>query len=163
VIANKQTNGKEVTSIFLADDHEMIRRFIKRLLKEEVDLCVVGEAANGLDAAQMVANLKPDILITDLSMPGLDGIEVTRRVRQSSPKTMVIVLSMWNPSRYAEEAKKAGAFTYMIKDSAINDLVPAIRAAIDHRRNGNSQSPESTPKAPSLDAMGDDIRKGDIK
>jgi len=131
-----------VTSIFLADDHEINRRLIKRLLKEEENLCVVGEAGNGLDAAQMVADLKPDILINDLSMPGLDGIEVTRRVRQSSPQTRVIVLSMWDPRRYAEVAKKAGAFTYMVKDSAVSNLVPAIRAAMDRGRHGNSQLTE---------------------
>jgi len=125
-----------VTSIFLADDHEINRRFIKRLLKEEEDLCVVGEAANGLDAARMVAELKPDILITDLSMPGLDGIEVTRQVRESSPQTKVIVLSMWDPLRYSEATKKAGAVAYIVKDSAINSLVPCIRA-IDRQGNGN--------------------------
>jgi two-component system, NarL family, invasion response regulator UvrY len=147
-----------VTSIILADDHASIRRFIKRLLKEEEDLCVVGEAGNGLDAAQMVADLKPDILITDLSMPGLDGIEVTQRVRKSSPQTMVIVLSMWDPGKYAEAAKKAGAIAYMVKDSAIKSLVPAIRAAMDRQRNGNSQLPESAPAMPPLDA-----EKGDFE
>ena len=126
-----------MTSIFLADDHEINRRLIKRLLKEETDLCIVGEAANGLDVVQMVADLKPDILITDLSMPGLDGIEVTRQVRELLPQTRVIVLSMWEPGRYAEAAKKAGAVSYIVKDSAINSLVPTIRAAIDHQASGS--------------------------
>lgn len=134
-----------MTSIFLADDREINRRLIKRLLEEEEDLCVVGEADNGLEAARMVADLKPDILITDLSMPGLDGIEVTRRVRESSPQTRVIVLSMWNPERYAEAARKAGAVTYVVKDSAINNLIPAIRSAMDRQRNDNSQL-ESIPR-----------------
>ena len=125
-----------MTSIFLVDDFEMNRRLIKRLLEEEEDLCVVGEAGSGLDAVRMVAALKPDILITDLSMPGLDGIEVTRRVRESSPQTRVIVLSMWDPGKYAEAAKKAGAVAYIVKDSAINSLVPCIRA-IDRQGNGN--------------------------
>jgi len=138
VIDNKQAEGKEVISIFLADDHEINRRLIKRLLKEEADLCVVGEADNGLEAARMVTDLKPDILITDLSMPGLDGIEVTRRVRESSPQTRVIVISMWEPERYAEAVKEAGAVAYIVKDSAINSLVPAIRAATDRQGNSNS-------------------------
>lgn len=117
-------------SIFLTDDHAPIRRFIRRLLEKEADLTVVGEASNGIDAVKLVAELRPNVLITDLSMPGLDGIEVTRRVRESVPQTMVIVLSMWDPKRYAEAAKKAGASAYVVKDMAVGELVHTIRTGM---------------------------------
>lgn len=128
-----------MTSIFLADDHRGIRRFIRILLEEEADFSVVGEAANGIDAVKLVADLKPDILITDLSMPGLDGIEVTRRVRKASPPTLVIVLSDWDVSFYGEAAKQAGAVGYVVKGSALTDLLPALRAALDSQRNHNGE------------------------
>jgi len=130
LIAEQPKEAVGMVTILLADDHAAVRRFIKILLRGEVDFSVVGEAANGVDAVKLVAELKPDILVTNLTMPGLDGIEVTRRVRESSPPTMVIVLSMWDPGRYAETAKKAGAVTYIVKDSAVDNLVPAIRAAM---------------------------------
>jgi DNA-binding NarL/FixJ family response regulator len=129
-----------MVSILLADDNARIRRFIRILLEEEADLSVVGEAANGIDAVKLVADLKPDILITDLSMPGLDGIEVTRRIRKASPPTMVIVLSTWDTSSYGEAAKQAGAVGYVVKDSADTKLMPAIQAALDSRRNHGKES-----------------------
>jgi DNA-binding NarL/FixJ family response regulator len=124
-----------MASIVLADDHRSIRRFIRIRLEEEADISVVGEAANGIDAVKIVAELKPDILITDLSMPGLDGIEVTRRVMKILPQTIVIVLSSWDVGCYVEAAKQAGAVSYVMKDSADTKLVPAIRAALDSKRN----------------------------
>ena len=128
-----------MTSILLADDHMLIRRLTKRLLQEETDLAVVGEAANGIDAVKLAAELKPDILVTDLSMPGLDGIEVTRQVRKASPQTIVIVLSNWDAGSRAQEAKQAGAVAYVDKDSADGTLVPVIRAALDRKRNHNGE------------------------
>lgn len=124
-----------MTSNFLADDHRGIRRFIRILLEEEADFSVVGEAANGIDAVKLVADLKPDILITDLSMPGMDGIEVTRQVRKTLPQIIVIVLSDWDACNYAEAAKQAGAVNYVAKRSADTNLVSAIRAALDSKRN----------------------------
>jgi len=138
-IAAKWLKGEGMTSIVLADDHAALRRFIKRLLREEADFSVVGEASNGIDAVKLVAELKPDILITDLTMPGLDGIEVTRQVRKVWPPTLVIVLSFWDATRYGETAKQAGAVGYVVKDSAVTKLVPAIRTALDSKRNHNGE------------------------
>ncbi len=118
-------------SIFLADDHASIRRFIGRLLEKEADFSVVGEAANGIDAVKLVAELRPDVLITDLSMPGLDGIEVTRQVRKASPQTVVVLLSMADAERDVVAAKQAGASAYMRKDLAVRELLHTIRTVID--------------------------------
>ncbi|MFH0769071.1 MAG: response regulator transcription factor [Chloroflexota bacterium] len=118
-------------SIFLADDHAIIRRFIKRLLEEEADLSVIGEAANGIDAVKLVAELKPDILITDLSMPGLDGIEVTRRVRKASPQTLIVALSNWDAQKNVVAAKQAGASAYVVKNLAVGELVHTVRMVMD--------------------------------
>jgi DNA-binding NarL/FixJ family response regulator len=128
-----------MVTILLADDHAAVRRFIKILLRGEVDFSVVGEAANGIDAVKLVAELKPDILVTDLTMPGLDGLEVTKRVRKASPQTVVIVLSSWDAGSRAKAAKQAGAVCYVVKDSADTKLVPAIRAALDSKRNHNGE------------------------
>ncbi len=101
-------------SIFLADDHAPIRRFIRRLLEEEADLSVVGEAANGIDAVKLVAEFKPNVLITDMNMPGLDGIEVTKQVRKASPQTVVVVLSSLDAERNVVAVKQAGASAYVV-------------------------------------------------
>jgi DNA-binding NarL/FixJ family response regulator len=139
IIAEQSKERGRMTSILLADDHARIRRFIRILLEEESDFSVVGEAANGIDAVNLVAELKPNILITDLSMPGLDGIEVTRRVRKILPQIVVIILSSWDVGCYVEAAKQAGAVSYVMKDSADTKLVPAIRAALDSKRNHNGE------------------------
>jgi two-component system, NarL family, invasion response regulator UvrY len=131
--------GEGMTSIVLADDHRSIRRFVRIRLEEEADISVIGEAANGIDAVKIVAELKPDVLITDLSMPGLDGIEVTRRVRKILPQIIVIILSNWDAGCYVEAAKQAGAVGYIAKNSADTKLVPAIRAALDSKRNHNGE------------------------
>ncbi len=128
-----------MTSILLADDYAPFRRLIRRLLEKEADLSIVGEAANGIDAVKLVTQLKPDILVTDLSMPGLNGIEVTRQARKASPQTLVVVLSSWDADSRAEAAKQAGAVDYILKDSADRRLVPAIRAALDSKRNHNGE------------------------
>ncbi len=140
-------------SLFLADDYANIRHFIRRLLEKEADFSVVGEAANGIDAVKLVAELKPDVLITDLSMPGLDGIEVTKRVRKASPQTAVVVLSSWDAERYVVAAKQAGASVYMVKNLAVEEFVHTIRTVVDSRADHCShqkrQSNEECGKTPS--------------
>jgi two-component system response regulator NreC len=114
----------------LADDHHIVRQGLRSLLEGEADFKVVGDVSDGLQAVRMVENLKPDILVLDLMMGGLNGLEVTRQVSKQSPKTAIIILSMYNNEAYVLEALKAGAKGYVLKDSTTDELVKAVREAV---------------------------------
>jgi two-component system response regulator NreC len=114
-------------TIVLADDHRVVREGLRALLEAEADLNVIGDAGDGLSAIRLVNRLKPDVLLLDLMMPGLNGQEVTRQVRKSSPKTRVIVLSMHSSEPYVMEVLRNGAAGYVLKDASYTDLIRAIR------------------------------------
>ena len=118
-------------TIVLADDHQIVRQGIRTLLEDEPDLHVIGEAADGIEAARLVKSLQPDILVVDLKMPGLNGIEVTRQAREHSPKTGVVILSMYRSKAYVLEVLNAGAKGYVVKESTSDELVRAIHEADD--------------------------------
>ncbi len=111
-----------------------MRQGLRALLNEQPDISVVGEAADGPEATQLVERLKPDVLVVDMMMGGMNGIEVTRNVRKLSPKTCVVVLSMHADEGYVLEALRAGARAYVLKDSIADDLLHAMREAILGRR-----------------------------
>lgn len=121
-------------TIVLADDHQVVRQGLRALLETQEDFSIVGEAADGITAAQMVENLKPNILVLDLMMTGMNGLEVTRQVSKRSPKTIVVILSMHNNEGYVLEALRAGAKAYILKESSADELVRAIREVIAGRR-----------------------------
>jgi two-component system response regulator NreC len=116
------------TRILLADDHAVVRQGFKMILSAQTDMEIVGEAANGREAVELAEQLKPDIVVMDVAMPELNGIEATRRVASSLPHTRVIALSMHKDSVYVREILRAGARGYLLKDSGAEDLVRAIRA-----------------------------------
>lgn len=113
-------------TIILADDHHIVRQGFKSLLENHGGFSVVAEAGDGLEALRLTARLKPDVLVVDLMMPGLNGIEVTRRIAKLSPHTKVIILSMYMDEPYVIEALQNGASGYVLKESNISDLVKAI-------------------------------------
>ena len=113
--------------IVLAEDHHLVRKGLKSLLAKERDFDVVGEASDGLEALQMTEKLKPDVLLLDLAMPRMHGLEVIRRVRVSTP-THVVVCSMHSDEPYVAEALRAGAGAYVLKDGTPEELVGAINA-----------------------------------
>jgi len=117
-------------TIILAEDHHLVRKGLKSLLALESGLKLVGEAADGLEAVELVEKFHPDILLLDLMIPRLHGLEVIRRVRRDT-KTAVIVVTMHSDEPYVMEALKAGAAGYVLKDSTPDDLVQAIRAVMD--------------------------------
>ncbi len=128
-------------SILLADDHHVVRLGVRALLEAELDFTVVGEAADGLEAKALMERLQPDMLILDLMMPGLNGMEVLRQVQQLSPRTRVVVLSMHANEAYVVEALRHGASGYALKQSSMLELVQAIRQVM---AGGNYLSPAFT-------------------
>jgi two-component system response regulator NreC len=116
-------------TIVLADDHVIVRQALRSLLKE-LDFQVIGEASDGLEAFNLVNELKPDILIVDLMMGSMNGLEVTRRVSKDCPETGVVILSMYKEESYVIEALRAGARAYVVKDSSTKDLLRAIEEAL---------------------------------
>jgi DNA-binding NarL/FixJ family response regulator len=114
-------------TIVLVDDHKIVRDGIARLLEDEPDLKVIGEGASGAEGIEAARTLKPDILVSDLMMNGLTGIDVTREVKKVSPGTKTIILTMYNDSGYVSRAMKEGARGYVLKGLGIDDLVAAIR------------------------------------
>ena len=126
--------GHATTTIVLADDHKVVRQGLKALLEAEPDFRVVGEAGDGLQAIQRVESLTPRVIVLDLMMPGLNGLDVTPQIKKCSPNTQVVVLSMYSNEAYVLEALGNGASAYVLKDSSSDDLVFAVREAAAGRR-----------------------------
>jgi len=112
--------------ILLADDHQMFRDGLRPLLAREKGLSVVGEAADGRQVMELVQSLRPDLVILDVSMPGLNGVEAARRIHEIDPSIRVVMLSMHADRRFVLESLKAGASAYLLKDDAFEDLIRAI-------------------------------------
>lgn len=121
-------------TVFLADDHAVVRDGLRLLLKGAGDIRVVGEAANGRDTVQQVAQLCPNVVVMDLAMPELNGFEATQQIRQVCPSARVIVLSMHSTAEDIFRAMQAGANGYVLKESAGAEVVNAVCAAHAGRR-----------------------------
>jgi two-component system, NarL family, response regulator NreC len=119
------------TRILLADDHKLMRSGLKALIEQQPDLTVVGEADDGRQAVALAATLKPDLLVMDIGMPNLNGIEAARQITQANPATAIVILSMHSDESYVLRALKAGAKGYLLKDSAESDLIRAVHAVAD--------------------------------
>ena len=121
-------------TVLLADDHTVVRQGLRALLEAEEDMSVIGEAENGRQAVQMVKRLQPDVVVMDIAMPTLNGLEATRQVTRESPKSKVLILSSYSDDEYVQQLTDAGAAGYLVKQTAAQDLVSAIREA----RKGNA-------------------------
>ncbi len=119
--------------IILADDHQIVRQGLRILLEAESDMEIIAEADNGRKVLKLAQDLLPDVIIMDLSMPELNGIEATRQILSGSPEVKVIALSMHSDSLFVLNMIKAGASGYLLKDCALEELVKAIRAVVDHK------------------------------
>lgn len=115
--------------IVLADDHQVVRQGLRALLQSTPGFTVVAEASDGLRALEVVEQHHPDVLVVDLMMPGLNGLDVTMRVSKRTPKTHVVVLSMYSDEAYVVQALRNGAFAYVVKDAGAPVLVQAIKEA----------------------------------
>src|ERR1041385_8650877 len=119
----------EKITVLLADDHTVVRQGIRALLEAEEDMNVAGEAENGRQAVQMAKRLQPDVVVMDIAMPSLNGLEATRQISRESPKSRVLILSSYSDDEYVQQLTDAGASGYLVKQTAAQDLVTAIREA----------------------------------
>jgi len=120
-------------TILIADDHRLFRDGLRTLLEAQKDVKVVAETTDGSETVAAAAALKPDIVLMDVSMPGLNGIEATRRILSESARPKIIMLSMHSDRRFVLESLKAGAVAYVLKDSAFEELLLAIKAVRGNR------------------------------
>jgi len=114
--------------ILLADDHAMVRQGFRMILAAQSDMEIVGEAGNGRETVELAEQLHPDVVVMDVAMPELNGIEATRRLAVSAPRTRVLALSMYKDSVYVREILRAGARGYLLKDAIDRDLLSAVRS-----------------------------------
>jgi NarL family two-component system response regulator LiaR len=119
----------ENISVLLVDDHAVVRSGVRAFLVTQPDLSVVGEAGSGEEALRMAAESIPDVILMDLIMPGMDGVEATRRVKQISPRSQVVVLTSYHEDEHIFPALKAGALSYILKDISAEELAAAVRKA----------------------------------
>jgi len=124
-------NAMKSIRVLLADDHKLIRAGLVLVVEQQPDLRVVGEADDGRQAVEMFKSLGPDVVVMDIGMPNLNGIEAARQITQIHPDTAVVMLSMHADEGYVLRALKAGARAYLLKDSATTDLVQAIHAVVE--------------------------------
>jgi two-component system response regulator NreC len=117
------------TKVLIADDHAIVREGVRMILAKEKDIEVVGEAEEGGQALQLVETLRPDVVIMDISMPGMGGIEATQKLKERHPQVAVLALTMHEDESYVFQLLRAGASGYVLKRAAAQDLVQAVRAA----------------------------------
>lgn len=127
-MAKKATKAKN--RIFLVEDHAVVRQGLKLFIAQEPDMEVCGEAANAADAFSAISALRPDAVLTDISMPGMNGIEFLKNMKALHPEIAAVVLSMHDESTYAERALRAGALGYVMKKESTEEVIVALRKAI---------------------------------
>lgn len=114
--------------ILLADDHAILRDGIRALLQDEPDMLVIGEAEDGHTALRLIAELQPDVVVMDIGMPLLNGLDATRQIKRDHPRTRVLILTMHENEEYVRQVLASGAMGYILKDAAAHELIDAIRA-----------------------------------
>jgi DNA-binding NarL/FixJ family response regulator len=122
--------GMKKITVLLADDHTVVRQGLRILLEAEDDMKVVGEAETGRQAVQMSKKLQPAVIVLDLAMPVLNGLEATRQITREAPNTKVLILSSYSDDDYVQQLIAEGAIGYLVKQTAANDLLKAIREAV---------------------------------
>lgn len=119
----------ESISVLLVDDHAMVRQGVRAFLITQPDISVVGDAGSGEDAVKMAEQYIPDVILMDLIMPDMDGVEATRRVKQVSPRSQIVVLTSYHEDEHIFPALKAGALSYILKDVSAEELASTVRKA----------------------------------
>jgi NarL family two-component system response regulator LiaR len=119
----------EPITVMLVDDHAMVRQGVRAFLLTQPDLSVIGEASSGEEAVEMAAQFVPDVILMDLIMPNMDGVEATRRIKRVSPRSQVVVLTSYHEDENIFPSLKAGALSYILKDLSADELASAVRKA----------------------------------
>ncbi|HSW49890.1 MAG TPA: response regulator transcription factor [Bryobacteraceae bacterium] len=118
---------KSEITVLLADDHSLVRRGFRRMIEDDAGIRVVGEAASGAEAVRLALSLRPQVIVMDMHMPGMDGVDATRQVLAALPETAVLILSMYSQENYVRNAFEAGARGYILKNAIDVDLPGAIK------------------------------------
>ncbi len=124
-----KVSANQPITVLIVDDHTVVRQGVRAFLETQSDIRVIGEAASGEEAVRLAAEHVPDVVLMDLVMPGMDGVEATRRVKRVSPRTQIIVLTSYHDDEHIFPAIRAGAISYLLKDVAPDELADAIRKA----------------------------------
>jgi NarL family two-component system response regulator LiaR len=119
----------EPITLLIVDDHAVVRRGVRAFFETEEGCIVVGDVGSGSEAVLLAADLAPDVILMDLVMPGMDGVEATRRIKQKSPRSQIIVLTSYHEDQHIFPALRAGALSYLLKDVALSELAEAVRKA----------------------------------
>ena len=149
-------------SILLADDHTILRQGLTALLEAEPDFFILGEASTGMETLQKVRTLNPDVLVLDLALPDIHGLEITRQVHNSNPQTRIVILSMHGKEAYVLEALKSGASAYVLKGSEARELIQAIRQAREGIRYLSPPLSDQSLEAYILSTRGQDFDPSEI-
>ena len=134
--------------LLIADDHALVRGGLRSMLQREPGVEIVGEARNGREAVELCRSLEPDLVLMDVRMPEMDGLEATRAIKQECPGTGVLMVTMHENRDYMLEATKAGAAGYVLKDASRNELISAVRRVVD------AEPPSSRAAQPSRGVSG---------
>jgi DNA-binding NarL/FixJ family response regulator len=128
--ALKEMNGIQMSKVLIVDDDMRFSRFVKELFSSEESLQIIGEAADGQEAIRKAKELKPDLVLMDITMPRMSGLDATRRLKKIMPELTIIILTVHNIEEYREAAMASGASAYVLKKTMIEDLIPAIRMSL---------------------------------
>ena len=135
-----ETQLKEIT-VLLVDDHQLVRKGFRRILEDDPDIQVIGEAGSGVDAIQMAEKFAPRVVVMDMAMPGLDGVQATREILKKAPTTAILILSMYAEENYIRNAFEAGAKGYLLKNAIEVDLTAAVKTVASGRRYASGLKP----------------------
>jgi DNA-binding NarL/FixJ family response regulator len=144
--AKRELPQKREITVLLADDHRLVRTGFRRILDDDADLRVVGEAGNGREALELALRLEPDVIVMDLAMPDLDGVQASAEILKQLPQTAILILSMHAEESYVRNAFQAGAKGYLLKNAIEVDLTAAVKAvASGQQYRGPGLSPGAAP------------------